>query len=103
DICIFCPPIEIQRHAAELLGAWDRATAQLESLISIKRSRIEELTRRLLHESDERNGRFGDLAEVNPRSPRVEPDTLVTFVPMEAISEDGRLVQNEAKPRRDIG
>lgn len=97
------PPMAEQLHLADLFDSWDRAIQVANQGITAKLYRKAEITRQLLHESGERNGRIGDLAEVNPRSPRGDPDQLVTFVPMEAISEDGRLVQNEARPRGEIG
>lgn len=97
------PPLDEQRRIADILDAWDRAIAQTEALIDAKRKRKGELTRRLLHESGERNGRLGDLAALNPRSPRVDDDSSVSFVPMDAISEDGRLISNLARRRGEIG
>ena len=97
------PPLAEQRRIADILDAWDRAIAQTEALIDAKQKQKGELTRRFLHESGERDGRLGDLAAINPRSPRVDEETPVSFVPMEAISEDGRLISNLARRRVEIG
>lgn len=97
------PPLPKQSEAADLLDAFDRTIDEIKGQLDAMRRRKGELTRRLLQESDVRDGRLGELAEINPRSPRVEPDRSVTFVPMEAMSEDGRLVQNEVRTRGDIG
>ncbi|WP_372097772.1 restriction endonuclease subunit S [Tistrella mobilis] len=97
------PPMAEQRRIADILDAWDRAIAHTEALIDAKRRRKAELTRRLLHEGGERNGRLGDLAAINPRGPRVSENSSVSFVPMDAVSEDGRLIINLARRRGEIG
>lgn len=103
DIKILAPSAAEQRRIADILNSWDHAIAQTEALIDAKQRRSAELTRRLLHEGGERNGRLSDLAAINPRSPRVDNDSLVSFVPMDAISEDGRLISNLARRRGEIG
>jgi len=97
------PPLSEQRRIADILDAWDRAIAQTQALIDANRKLKGELTRRLLHEGGERNGRLGDLAALNPRSPRADEDCSVSFVPMDAVSEDGRLISNVARRRGKIG
>jgi len=97
------PPMAEQRRIADILDAWDCAIAHTEALIDAKRKRKGELTRRLLHESGERNGRLGDLAALNPRRPRADEDCSVSFVTMDAVSEDGRLISNVARRRGEIG
>ncbi|QDL92108.1 hypothetical protein FDP22_10195 [Paroceanicella profunda] len=97
------PPMAEQLHLADAFDSWDRAIRGANQGIVAKLCRKAEITRQLLHEGGERNGRIGDIAEINPRSPHVEPEQLVTFVPMDAMSEDGRLVRNEARRRAAIG
>jgi type I restriction enzyme S subunit len=97
------PPLAEQRRRADIFDAWDHSIAKASEVIAAKLRRKGELTRRLLHEDGDRNGRIGELAEINPRSPRVDDDSIVSFVPMDAISEDGRLTVNKAKRRSDIG
>lgn len=106
DFCripAFPPDRPDQERLAAILDSCDCVADVIRSKLALLQRRKGELARRLLHEGGKRNGRLGDLAQINPRSPRVEPDQIVSFVPMEAMSEDGRLMQNEARPRTEIG
>lgn len=106
DFCripAFPPDRSDQERLAAILDSCDCVADVIRSKLALLQRRKGELTRRLLHEGGKRNGRLGDLAQINPRSPRVEPDQIVSFVPMEAMSEDGRLMQNKARPRIEIG
>lgn len=103
DIEVLAPSLQQQRRIADALDTWDRAIASTDRLISVTRQRKSELVRRLLQEGTVRNTRLGELAEVNPPSPRVPPDATVSFVAMEDVSEDGRLLRHQLRRRSEVG
>ncbi len=99
-----CPPSRSEQGLlASVFDACDAASQAITRKLDVLQRRKGELTRRLLHEGGERNGRMGELADINPRSERVSSDQVVSFLPMEAISEDGRILINHSRIRDDIG
>jgi type I restriction enzyme, S subunit len=97
------PVVPEQCRIAAVLNTWDCAIATTEELITAKRRRKAGLTRRLLHEGRDRTGRLGDLADVNPSSSRIAPEVLISFVAMEDVSEDGRLLRHHVRRRAELG
>lgn len=48
---------------------------------------------------------IGKIAEINPRIPRAlraAPETVVSFIPMAAVSEEGYIYAAEKRPARDV-
>ena len=109
---IQAPPLPEQREIARVLGAWDRALADLDALTEAKRQRARGLAQRLLtgrarlpgfEDSPLRSVSISEVAEVNPRRPRgIEPDDTVSFVGMADVSEDGRLDGSEERPYSEV-
>lgn len=97
------PSLEVQRELADTLDTWDRSIQTAKLCIATMLARKAEMTRCLIQETGERNGRIGDLADVNPKVGRISSDQVVSFVPMDAMSEDGRILSNQPRARGDIG
>lgn len=102
SIPVTVPGIEAQRCIAQSIGIWDKANAVLQALASNARVEKRALLRRLLPTptrfasgGDRPDSwdlvRLGDVVEINPRRPEPPTDGLVSFLPMEAVSEQGRV------------
>ena len=51
------------------------------------------------------NARLSDIAEINPRGPRIgeiSGDEMVDFVPMAAVQEDGRMTVAQQRPYAEV-
>ena len=46
--------------------------------------------------------RLQDICEINPRIPRIDDDTEVSFVPMTSVSEDGEIDTSDIRPYIDV-
>jgi type I restriction enzyme S subunit len=95
------PSLHEQRVIARILQEADRVVATTEALIAAKREVKRGLAQTLLL-AGERNTRFGEIAEINPRTSTAGADN-VTFVPMESVSEEGQLLRATAKLRSELG
>lgn len=101
-IPISIPSLPVQQRIAAGIELWDRAAKTLELLVANAKAEKRALLHRLLptptqHESLKRQSknwrlvRLGDVVDLNPRKPAAPEDGRVTFLPMEAVSEQGRV------------
>jgi len=97
------PPLPEQRLIAAVLDAWDEAIATMDRLIVAKRQRKDALLARLLFGSSQPSRRIGEIAAINPPAPAVPGDHMVSFVAMEDVSEQGRLIRTTDRRRSDLG
>ncbi len=97
------PPLWEQRRIAAVLRERDRSIDLTESLIAAKQRRKSALVGRVLFDTSAKRGFIRDIADVNPRNPRVTPDRLVSFVGMEDVSEAGALTRKSDRIRGDLG
>jgi len=97
------PPLEEQRRIVAALEPWDDAARVTDGLAARVRERRVRLARHLLNPIGRKRGRLGDLATINPRTPRLACDALVAFVAMEDVSELGCLVRFRECLRGDLG
>ena len=77
------------RRSLRDVGSGDLAKRKL---IAAKRRRKTALVGRALFDASAKRGFIRDIADVNPRNLRVEPDRLVSFVGMEDVSEAALLL-----------
>jgi len=58
----------------------------------------------IINQTHWRNGTISDLAFVNPKTDisGLQDDSLVTFLPMEYIGENGRILKQEARRLKDV-
>lgn len=96
------PSIERQKEVASVMRTWDQAAVTAARIAqgarSKKRALLQHLIPRVASHENPPSGwqrvRLGDIARVNPPRPAGPMDGRVSFVPMEAVSEDGRLVKH---------
>jgi len=100
SVPVALPNIETQKRVAGSLSLWDQATYVLSMLVANARLEKRALLKRLLptpaqlasgggHSNLWRLVRLGDVVDLNPRRPEPPPDGRVSFLPMEAVSEQG--------------
>ena len=112
SIEVAVPPLPEQRKIARILGAWDRELADLDALIGAKRRRKQGLAQRLLtgrmrvpgfEDQPLRTVAISEIAAINPRRPEgLQFNSLVSFVGMADVSENGRLDSNEERPYMEV-
>jgi len=101
-IPVHLPPLAEQRKIAEILSTWDRAIEVTEALLATARTQKRALMQSLLTGKrrfpefagqEWREVRLRELADVNPR-PKAKPvDNRLTFLSMNAVSEEGDILQ----------
>ena len=104
------PPLNEQRKIAEILSTWDKAISTTERLIDNskqqKKALIQQLLtgkKRLLDNSGKRfEGEWMQVhlektCFVNPKKPAKPDNGLASFIPMDAVSEDTKLIKYEVK------
>ena len=112
---LLLPPLQEQQKIAKILSTWDKAISTTERLIDNstqqKKALMQQLLtgkKRLLDESGERfedeweEVKLEDICIINPRNSIMPEDGLVSFVPMEAVSEDAKLMKQEIKKYDDV-
>jgi type I restriction enzyme S subunit len=113
---IILPPLPEQRRIAEILDTVDeviRRTEQvIEKLKQIKQGLLHDLLTRGLDENDQigegnnnaRKVRFSEVAEINPPKELkgVDLDTMVSFIPMEDVSNEGHWHNKQKRPLKAV-
>jgi type I restriction enzyme S subunit len=104
------PPLLEQRKIAKILSTWDKAISTTERLIDNSKQQKKALMQQLLTGKkrllDDSGKPFEGIWEqvhleeacsVNPKKSAKPVDGLVSFVPMDAVSEDTKLTRHEVK------
>lgn len=102
------PSIPEQQKHARLLAAFERTKEAYKNLISatddlVKSQFIEMFGE--LGKDDKGWGltTLGECCELNPKRPRdIDDELMVSFVPMPAVSEDGKIDCSEIKPYKEV-
>ena len=113
SIPVAIPNLDIQQSIARNLGLWDLATSVLSKLSANARLEKRALLRRLLptpaqvaagggRMSSWKLIRLGDVVDVSPKRPNVPEDGRVSFLPMEAVSEDGAVDTGRDRRYEDV-
>ena len=98
------PPLPEQRKIAEILSTWDRAIEKTEALLAAAKAQKRALMQTLLTGKRRfpefegqrwREVRLGSLCEVNPRLSTIANDDRLTFLSMDAVSEEGRILRRD--------
>lgn len=97
------PPLEVQQRIAEGAQYWDNGVQEAEQIVRAKRKRKAALVELMAFDPAAPKACIGDLAAVNPRAVYVPQDAVVSFIPMEAVSEFGHLIQLVDRQRRELG
>jgi type I restriction enzyme S subunit len=92
---------EEQKKVARLIGIWDAAIDRAEQIIRNCRQQKSALIQKLLPGPSDHSNlavgwgvmRLGDLVNVSPRKSLRPEDGRVSFIPMDAVSEDGHILR----------
>ncbi len=112
-IPVAIPRLEAQQRMAAGMTLWDESTQVLEKLAANARAEKRALLHRLLptptHHASKSNQskdwqliRLGDVVDLNPRRPEIPDDGRVTFLPMEAVSEQGRVDTSRVRQYHEV-
>lgn len=104
------PPLPEQRKIAQILSTWDKAISTTERLIDNSKQQKKALMQQLLtgkkrllddsgkpFEGEWKQVHMEEACFVNPKKSAKPADGLVSFVPMDAVSEDTKLIRHELK------
>ncbi|WP_162998338.1 restriction endonuclease subunit S [Vibrio owensii] len=110
------PPLPEQRKIAQILSTWDRSIATTEKLIDASKQQKKALMQQLLtgkkrlvdpetgkaFEGEWEEVKLGDVCIVNPKKTSEPENGLVSFIPMDAVSEDAKLLRKEVKQYSEV-
>ena len=113
-LSILTPPISEQRKIAKILSTWDKAISTTERLINNSKQQKKALMQQLLtgahtqrkrllddsgkpFEGEWKQVHMEEACFVNPKKSAKPADGLVSFIPMDAVSEDTKLIRHELK------
>lgn len=113
---VWLPEPEEQYRVAGILRCIDDAIAKTEALIAKLKAIKQGLLHDLLTRGLDENGELRDLAEDCPFTPLVEladidpplihnhlkPDSVVSFIPMADVSDDGEWVSHQVRHYREV-
>ncbi|EKP0308028.1 restriction endonuclease subunit S [Aeromonas veronii] len=115
EFAVSLPPILEQKKIAKILSAWDRAISTTEQLLANSQQQKKALMQQLLTGKKrllDKNGvRFSGewitiplekLCHINPKRPPEPKDGLVSFIPMEFVSEDAKLLSTSERFYTDV-
>ncbi len=103
-LSLVVPPLPEQRKIAEILSTWDRAIETTEALLATAKAQKSALMQALLTGKRRfpefegqpwREVRLGHLCDVNPRLTTIANDDRLTFLSMDAVSEEGRILRRD--------
>ncbi|MEZ8411781.1 restriction endonuclease subunit S [Vibrio splendidus] len=107
---------EEEDKIAKILSKWDKAISTTEKLIETSKQQKKALMQQLLtgkrrlvdpetgkvFEGDWEEVHIGDICEVNPKKLPEPCNELVSFIPMDAVSEDAKLLRTEVRKYIDV-
>ena len=109
------PPVSEQRKIAKILSTWDKAITTIEQLLAISQLQKKALMQQLLTGKkrllDENGVRFkgewcevslSAICEINPKKLPSPEDGKVSFIAMEAVSEDAKLLSSVIRDYSDV-
>lgn len=113
---VLTPPLPEQRKIAQILSTWDRGIATTEKLIDASKQQKKALMQQLLtgkkrlvdpetgkaFEGEWEEVKLGDVCIVNPKKASEPENGLVSFIPMDAVSEDAKLLRKEVKQYSEV-
>ncbi|GGB37823.1 hypothetical protein GCM10011502_08810 [Oceanisphaera marina] len=112
---VLVPPLPEQKKIAQLLSTWDKAITTTEHLIANSRQQKKALMQqlltgkqRLLSDTSERfsgewkEGKLSDLCTINPKKQGSPIDEKVSFIPMDAVSEEAKIIRQEERGYTEV-
>ncbi|MBR7627940.1 restriction endonuclease subunit S [Aeromonas popoffii] len=115
DIALPLPPHDEQKKIVQILSTWDKAISTTEQLLANSQQQKKALMQQLLTGKkrllDSNGVRFSGewitiplekLCHINPKRPPEPKDGLVSFIPMEFVSEDAKLLSTSERFYTDV-
>ncbi|HBO2781330.1 TPA: restriction endonuclease subunit S [Pseudomonas aeruginosa] len=104
------PCISEQRKIAKILCTWDQAIAKAEKLLKNSQQQKKALMQKLLtgkirlpeFSGDWITKRLADICSINPPKPSEPIDGLTSFISMDSVSEDARILKSETRYYSDV-
>ncbi|WP_413530044.1 restriction endonuclease subunit S [Rahnella inusitata] len=104
------PPLPEQTKIAQILSTWDKAIATTEQLIGNSQQQKKALMQSLLtgkkrlpgFEGELINSTLGDACYINPKKASCPEGGLVSFISMDSVSEDAKLIRTEVRNYDDV-
>ncbi|MVF14460.1 restriction endonuclease subunit S [Ketobacter sp. MCCC 1A13808] len=109
------PPLPEQKKIAQILSAWDKTITTTEQLLANSQQQKKALMQQLLTGKKrllDKNGvRFSgewrevslsDICQINPRKSPAPKDGKVSFIAMESVSEDAKLLSSSVREYDDV-
>ena len=93
------PPLPEQKKIAAILSTWDRAIEGTEKLLANSQQQKKALMQQLLtgkkrlpgFTEEWKNTSLYEICTLNPKSPKIEELTQISFIPMDGVSNDARI------------
>ncbi|MFA0155928.1 restriction endonuclease subunit S [Vibrio sp. 10N.261.46.A3] len=115
-IVVPIPTISEQLKIGQILSTWDKVITITEKLIETSKQQKKALMQQLLtgnkrlvnpktgkvFEGEWEELHLKDICEVNPKKAKEPENGLVSFVPMDAVSEDAKLLRTDEKPYSEV-
>lgn len=110
-LAIALPALAEQKKIAEILSTWDEAIETTEKLLANAEAQKRGLMQQLLTGKRRLKGaeggkwrpfRLDELAQINPRTERTSGKNI-TFLPMEAVSNNGQILARHERKVADLG
>lgn len=110
EFSLLLPPLPEQTKIAKILSTWDKAIATTEQLIGNSQQQKKALMQSLLTGKKRLPGFEGELINstlenacyINPKKASRPEDGLVSFISMESVSEDAKLIRAEVRNYDDV-
>ncbi len=97
------PSRKEQAAIAAIFLTWDSAIRTTEALArNAKMQKVALLTRVLHGDKTWKSVRIRDLAKLNPKNESLPADARVSFVPMDAVSDEGQLIRLDEASYSDV-
>ncbi|SOB60495.1 protein of unknown function [Pseudodesulfovibrio profundus] len=109
-VVIPTPPLSEQKKIARILSTWDKAIETVDKLIENSQQQKKALMQQLLTGKKRLPGfsgewkevRLGKVAQINPKKSAKPSDGLVSFIPMDAVSESAQIISLATRNYDDV-
>lgn len=112
---LLIPKLEEQQKIAQIQSTWDKAISTTERLIDNSKQQKRALSQQILKGQKKlfddcgqvfdgrwREVKLEDVVEINPGKPPKPTNGNVSFIPMDAVSEEAKLLRQEIKSYQDV-
>ncbi len=104
------PPLSEQKKIARILSTWNRAIAVTEKLLNKSQQQKKSLMQQLLTGKKRILGFSGewqelhlsDVCNINPKKFACPQDSKVSFIPMDAVSENAKLIRADVREYAEV-